>query len=784
MKLVEKFKDRYNILIMILAIMMFALSFKLAILTIVEGDHYREISDTKRLKNIYITPPRGEIRDRNGILMAGNKPSFTVQILKDEFTNKDQKEKNEILLTLSRLLEEDGVMYVDDFPINFNVFEFKSEEIYITEETTPMDKVIDIIIDNNILAQILDTYYIHPDYKEHYQFITINKAINALENKGLEVPITSILSNGELIISFDENKDIEAWKENHEISKDATPKEAIIKLIGEDKHIIRKIVDHPISREIVFDILQEKALNDNLVLKEYSLTYNEEYLQQKRNIMKDFKHITFETKAKDDFVYLVTETSLNNLLEKVVETKDSKGNIKKIVPGQVLIDNIEEKGLNSPVKIEINEEDNVVLYIHKDKKTDDKEEPIDSLIAFAKKEKLLKDFITDDEIKGIAQDVMLSNGVNPKISIAKWEYVSLVNRNDWFERFNISADKNEEDIFADIKKYFKIDENLSDFEARTIMSLYDQLDQQGHRAYQPINIAYGIKNSTVAKIEEGLMDTAGIQVSIEPVRHYPQGESSAHLLGYLGKISQPAEIEEYVNKNKYSPNDIIGKTGIEEKFESELKGKSGIKKVEVDVLGNTTEVISEKKAVPGDNIYLTIDSNLQKVTEKSLKRTLEEIQKGGTFESQWGDYKFGINSQKGKPYNNATSGAVVVTNVKTGELLSMASYPAYDPNLFATGISSSDWLSLFPENEKDMLAPRPLYNIATQTAIQPGSTFKMIPALAALEKGLSPTKTIRDMGKVDIGTRSYGCWLWNQSRSTHGPVNLYEALRDSCNYYF
>lgn len=784
MKIIEKLKNRYNILIIILAIMMFALSFKLAILTIVEGDEYRNTSDNNRLKNIYVTPPRGEIRDRNGILLAGNKPSFTVQILKDELAIKNQEEKNEILLTLSRLLEEDGVAYVDDFPIDFNVFEFKNEEVYKSEDATPMDKVIDMIIENNLLPQILDTYYIHPDYQEHYQFITINKAINAIENKSVEVPITSKLNNGELIVSFDENTDIEKWKENHEIHKDSTPKESIIKLINQDKNIIRKTIDHPISRDIVFNILKDKGLNHNLVLKEYSLIYNEEHLQQKRKLMKDFKQITFETKAKDDFVHIVTETSLNGLLEKIVETEDSKGNIKKIIPGQVLIDKIEEKSLESPVKIEINEESNGVLYIHKDKKTDNNEEPIDSLIKFAKEKKLLEDFITDDDIKGIAQEVILSNGVNPKISIANWEYVSLVNRDDWFEKFNISANKNEEDIFADIKEYFKIDINLSNFEARTIMSLYDQLDKQGHRAYQPINIAYGIKNSTVAKIEEGLMETAGIQVSIEPIRHYPQGESAAHLLGYLGKISQASEIEEYVNKNKYSPNDIIGKTGIEEKFESQLKGESGIKEVEVDVVGNTTKVISEKKAVPGDNIYLTIDSNLQEVTEEALKRTLEEIQRGGTFGSQWGDYQFGTNREKGKPYDNATSGAVVVTNVKTGELLSMASYPAYDPNLFSTGISSSDWVSLFPENEKDMLAPRPLYNIATQTAIQPGSTFKMIPALAALEKGLSPTKTIRDMGKVDIGTSSYGCWLWNQSRSTHGPVNLYEALRDSCNYYF
>lgn len=91
---------------------------------------------------------------------------------------------------------------------------------------------------------------------------------------------------------------------------------------------------------------------------------------------------------------------------------------------------------------------------------------------------------------------------------------------------------------------------------------------------------------------------------------------------------------------------------------------------------------------------------------------------------------------------------------------------------------------MFPENEDDQLAPRPLYNIATQTAVQPGSVFKMVTALAALENGLSPTKKIRDMGFVEIGTKSFNCLVWTQSRSTHGYENVYEALRDSCNYYF
>ena len=784
MKLLEKLKNRYNILIILLAIIMLTLSFRLATLTIVHGDYYRDISDNKRLKEIYISAPRGEIRDRHGRLLAGNKPSFTVQILKDELNIKDRDKKNNTLLTLARLLEEDGVIYVDDFPIEFNVFEFNNEETYAIENTTPVDKVIDIIISNNLLSQILDTYYIHPDYEDHYQFITINKAINALENKGIDIPIDTQLGSEGLEIDFSQNKNIELWKKNLEIDQQATAKEAIIQLINNDKNIIRKIIDHPISRKLIYDILVERNLNNNLILKEYSLTYDEEYLQQKRDLMKIFDDISFETKAEDDFVNIVLASSLNDLLDQVVEVEDFKGNIKNIVPGKILIDKIEEKGLESPVTIDINEENKAVLYTHKDKNLSGVKNPVDTLIDFAKDKKLLKDFIVDDHIKGIAQEAILRKGINPKISISRWEYVPLVNKNDWFEKFNIPKDKDAKGAFDHLKELFEINNSLSIYEARNIMSLYDQLDKQGHRAYQPINIAYGIKDSTVAKIEEGLMEMSGIQVSIEPVRYYPHGETAAHLLGYLGKISQPTEIEKYVEEKNYSPNDIIGKTGIEEKFESELRGENGVKRVEVDVLGNTTNIIDEEKPVPGNNIYLTMDLKLQEVAENALKHALEEIQKGGTFESEWGNYKFGTNRKKRRPYINATSGAVVAIDVKTGQLLALANYPAYDPNLFSTGISSTDWISLFPENEEDLLAPRPLYNIAIQTAVQPGSTFKMVTALAALEKGLSPNKTIRDMGYVDIGAKRFGCWIWNSNRGTHGRVNVYNALRDSCNYYF
>lgn len=784
MKFLEKLKNRYNIIMIVISAMLVVLLFRLATLTIVEGDKYREMSDNKRVKEIATTAPRGEIRDRYGRLLAGNKPSFTVQILKDELNIKDKKKKNEVILNLIRLLEEDGVDYIDEFPIELNKFKYIDENDYSEDLSDPEDMIIDIIVEKNLLKEILNTYYIG-DNEGHFQYLTVNKAIHALQNKGLEVPILTDFNGENVLLSFDETKDIDKWKLENNLPPNIEPKDALLRLIDNDKSIIRKIIDHPISRELTYNVLSSKGLINNIKMIPYSLIYEDEYIEQKRSLMRNYSGITMESSGEDDFVNIVLDTNIKELLEVVVEEIDEKGNIiKRVVPGEVLIRKIEESGEKCPVTFEIDEETKRVVYKYVDKSSSKEITPINCLIEQGKKTKVINAMITDQSIKATAQEILLENGINPKISVSNLEYVSINDKKDWYKRFKIPEDYDVDKAFNYLRDNFKISDKLSKYEIRSMLLIYDQLSKQGYMAYKPINIAYGIKNTTVAKIEEGGMDLPGISVSIEPVRYYPMGSTAAHILGYIGKISQPNEIKKYIDGKKYSPSDLIGKTGVEEKFEDKLKGKDGTKKVEVDVLGNTINVLDEKKAIPGNNLYLTIDSELQKVADESLKYGLEQIRAGGLYESKWGNYKFGTNKKERRPYVNATSGALVAIDVKTGEVLAMSSYPSYDPNLFATGISSADWASLFPENDEDPLAPRPLYNIATQTAIQPGSTFKMITGLAALENGFSPTKTIRDMGYVDIGTKRFGCWLWNSHRGTHGAENLYDALKDSCNYYF
>ena len=780
MKTLKKIFNRYNILMYIVVILMLALSFRLATLTIVHGDYYRDISDNKRVKEVYITAPRGEIRDRYGRLLAGNKPSFTVQLLKDELNIKDRKKKNEALLSLIRLLEEDGVNYSNDFPINLNTFSYKNQEDYLIEDGLPEDKVIEIIIENNLLDELLYTYYQYPHYDEHYKFISIVRAINALDDKGFEIPVEVNIEGKNLDIKYIESEDIGKWLSKNNLPSDSSPVDAIVRLVNNDKNIIRKIIDHPLARKLAYELIANKGLQENIIMEEYSLSYDEEYKAQKRTLMKLSDKVKPHTSAKEDFVNIVTEYSLQNLLERVIVKEGEE----TLVPGKILIDLLKEKNVEVPITIEVSEERASILYKFTDGQIMD-ESPLEKLIEIAKEADILADFISLATIKPLAQEQLLNDGINTRISIANdFEYVFINNKRNWYSSNRIDPDSTVEEAFEKLKERYNIPEDLSPYEARSILSMFELLSKQGHLAYQPINIAYGIKDTTVAKIEENLGNLPGIQVSIEPVRYYPEGTTAAHILGYLGKISQPNEIKKYVEERNYSPNDIIGKTGIEESYEEVLRGQNGVKTVEVDNIGNTTNVLSEIKPVSGSNVYLTIDLDLQKFVENALKETLEQIQVAGTYKSKWGDYKFGINKKKGKPYENATTGAVVVLNVKTGEVLSMVSYPAYDPNLFSTGISNTDWQSLFPENEEDLLAPRPLYNIATQSAVQPGSTYKMVTALAALEKGLSPTYKIRDMGKVDIGNSAFGCWIWNQSRGTHGYVDVYEALRDSCNYYF
>lgn len=386
-----------------------------------------------------------------------------------------------------------------------------------------------------------------------------------------------------------------------------------------------------------------------------------------------------------------------------------------------------------------------------------------------------------------AQRFLYLNGVSLPLSVSKMKFWSEIEKESFLKSYGLELDISAKDAFDTISatKSYRINDSYTDEEALKILTLKYALKIKGFRKYDPIKVAGNLKKETVVLIEEMSMDLPGVNIEVEPVRYYPYKESAAHILGYMGKIAFESEIEKYVNTHGYDRNQLIGKMGIELSYELDLNGEDGYKFIEVDVFGklireveSTFDGRTSKPSKSGSDIQLTIDIELQKKLEGYLEKAAKAIQVGGTYESEWGDYNYS------SAFPNAKTAAGVVVDVKTGEVLAMASYPSYDVNVFSTGISYDDWEALSSENKRDPLSPRPLYNIATRTAVQPGSTYKMLTGFAAMEQGMDPSKKIFADGFVELGNHKYGCWYWNNYRAKHGMIDLYGALEESCNYYF
>lgn len=249
----------------------------------------------------------------------------------------------------------------------------------------------------------------------------------------------------------------------------------------------------------------------------------------------------------------------------------------------------------------------------------------------------------------------------------------------------------------------------------------------------------------------------GISVVIEPNREYLSNNLASHVIGTIGRIT---ENELADKQDTYKSSDYIGKTGIELLFENYLKGKDGSKQIDMAVNGSTTEEYVTQDAVEGSDVILTIDANLQKVTEEALANNIQKINSGGF----------------GKRYET-NSGAAVVMNVKTGEVLAMASYPDFNPQDFVGGISSENWNKYNTEDT-------PLVNKTLQTSYAPGSIFKMITAIAGLESGvITTTETINDTGVYPKYTNPK-CWIYTDYHRGHGRLNVSGAIQHSCNYFF
>jgi penicillin-binding protein 2 len=345
------------------------------------------------------------------------------------------------------------------------------------------------------------------------------------------------------------------------------------------------------------------------------------------------------------------------------------------------------------------------------------------------------------------------------IKIDPFEYtIADTNLSNWKSNNGIDENATAEETFYKFKDKYKI-QNTDISEIRKIIAIRYAIVQEGYSSTKSLTIAKDIPREAVAEFSEEGDEFPGINISVQPVRQYKQGTLASHILGYASKIGS----EEYQKKkDEYNQNDIIGKTGIEAVFEKYLKGKNGTKQIDMAVDGTITAEVVEKEAVAGSNVVLTIDSQLQKIAEEALKDNIEKIKNGGF----------------GKSYD-AKGGSCVVMNVKTGEVLAMASYPDYNPQSFADGISNEEWKS-YNENKS-----YPLLNKCIQSAYEPGSIFKMVTAMAGLESGnISLTEKINDTGVYKKYGAEWKCWYYTDYHRGHGYLNVIGAIEKSCNFFF
>lgn len=329
-------------------------------------------------------------------------------------------------------------------------------------------------------------------------------------------------------------------------------------------------------------------------------------------------------------------------------------------------------------------------------------------------------------------------------------------RSETFDKFieknDLTSGASGRQLLSELRELYHVDESLSEREARLIVGVRYELHSRDSYTF-----AEDVSTEVLSLITDGRYE--GVTIRTASARVY-NTTLAAHILGTIGPIWQEEwssnEDTGYVGyaDKGYSMNDLVGKDGVEKAFESYLRGTDGRRLITTDETGKITGELYTREPQPGGTVALTLDIDLQADVEAALAETIS-----GMIDKD----------------SNERGGAAAVVSVGTGEVLALASYPTYD-------------LSTFNEDYDELVNDQrlPMFNRATQGIYAPGSTFKMVTAVAALESGIiTPSSIIQDRGIYTYYKDPQPmCWIYSQTGSTHGRINVSQAITDSCNYFF
>ena len=329
-------------------------------------------------------------------------------------------------------------------------------------------------------------------------------------------------------------------------------------------------------------------------------------------------------------------------------------------------------------------------------------------------------------------------------------------RSETFDKFieknDLTSGASGRQLLSELRELYHVDESLSEREARLIVGVRYELHNRDSYTF-----AEDVSTEVLSLITDGRYE--GVTIRTASARVYNTA-LAAHILGTIGPIWQEEwssnEDTGYVGyaDKGYSMNDLVGKDGVEKAFESYLRGTDGRRLITTDETGKITGELYTREPQPGGTVALTLDIDLQADVEAALAETIS-----GMIDKD----------------SNERGGAAAVVSVGTGEVLALASYPTYD-------------LSTFNEDYDELVNDQrlPMFNRATQGIYAPGSTFKMVTAVAALESGIiTPSSIIQDRGIYTYYKDPQPmCWIYSQTGSTHGRINVSQAITDSCNYFF